>query len=150
VTGLNTKDLYADITAGPNANELVQIDPKTGAVTPVVTGLDNPHGLAFVPSSPKALVAGDPPTSSLGTNNALTTTGVQNTNENTTDGTPTTSTTHNGISSTADTFVFPPNLGEHNNVVTVTDQIQPLTLICLLSPSCSQQYQWTFITMDRI
>jgi hypothetical protein len=57
VTGLNTKDLYADITAGPNANELVQIDPKTGVVTPVVTGLNNPHGLAFV--------AGDPPTSSL-------------------------------------------------------------------------------------
>jgi hypothetical protein len=54
VTGLNTKDLYADITAGPNANELVQIDPKTGVVTPVFTDLNNPHGLAFV--------AGDPPT----------------------------------------------------------------------------------------
>jgi hypothetical protein len=50
VTGLNTKDLYADITAGPDANELVQIDPTTGVVTPVVTGLDDPHGLAFVPS----------------------------------------------------------------------------------------------------
>jgi hypothetical protein len=55
VTGLNTKDLYADITnvGGPNQNELVQIDPKTGVVTPIVTGLNNPHGLAFV--------AGDPP-----------------------------------------------------------------------------------------
>ena len=47
VTGLNTHDLYADIT---NLNELVQIDPRTGAITPIVTGLNNPHGLAFVPS----------------------------------------------------------------------------------------------------
>ena len=47
VTGLNTNDLYADIT---NENELVQIDPTTGAVKPIVSGLDNPHGLAFVPS----------------------------------------------------------------------------------------------------
>jgi hypothetical protein len=80
VTGLNTNDLYADITSGLNANELVQIDPKTGAVTPLaVTGLDNPHGLAFVPTGPGALVAGDLPTSSLSVNNAVTTTtGVQN------------------------------------------------------------------------
>jgi len=92
VTGLNTKDLYADITSngtGPDSNELVQIDPKTGAVTPVISNqnfpglLNNPHGLAFVPSSPDPVAAGDPPTSSLGvnnalTNNALTTTGVQN------------------------------------------------------------------------
>jgi hypothetical protein len=47
VTGLNTNDLYADIA---NQNELVQIDPKTGAITPIVTGLNNPHGLEFVPS----------------------------------------------------------------------------------------------------
>ena len=47
VTGLNTHDLYADITS---QNELVQIDPKTGAITPIVTGLNSPHGLAFVPS----------------------------------------------------------------------------------------------------
>jgi len=47
VTGLNTNDLYADIT---NKNELVQIDPTTGAIKPIVTGLNNPHGLAFVPS----------------------------------------------------------------------------------------------------
>jgi hypothetical protein len=45
---LNTNDLYADIT---NKNELVQIDPTTGAIKPIVTGLDNPHGLAFVPSA---------------------------------------------------------------------------------------------------
>jgi hypothetical protein len=78
VTGLNTNDLYADITAGPNANELVQIDLTNGTVTSLgVTGLTSPHGLAFVPS-PDPVVAGNPPTSSLGTNNALTTTGVQN------------------------------------------------------------------------
>ncbi|HWX27924.1 MAG TPA: alkaline phosphatase family protein [Steroidobacteraceae bacterium] len=47
VTGLNTNDLYADITS---KNELVQIDPRTGAITPIVTGLNSPHGLAFVPS----------------------------------------------------------------------------------------------------
>ncbi len=47
VKGLDTKDLYADITS---KNELVQIDPKTGAITPIVTGLSSPHGLAFVPS----------------------------------------------------------------------------------------------------
>jgi hypothetical protein len=63
VTGLNTNDLYADITnATTNANELVQIDPTTGAVTPIVTGLDNPHGLAFVPaaSDTEALKLWDP------------------------------------------------------------------------------------------
>jgi hypothetical protein len=49
VTGLNTHDLYADITS---QNELVQIDPTTGAIKPIVTGLNNPHGLAFVPSAP--------------------------------------------------------------------------------------------------
>ncbi|HET6236747.1 MAG TPA: hypothetical protein VFE41_17570, partial [Acetobacteraceae bacterium] len=45
VTGLNTNDLYADIAS---KNELVQIDPTTGKITPIVTGLSNPHGLAFV------------------------------------------------------------------------------------------------------
>jgi hypothetical protein len=60
VTGLNTKDLYADITnvGGPNKNELVQIDPKTGVVTPIVTGLDNPHGLAFVSDPPVVELVG--------------------------------------------------------------------------------------------
>jgi hypothetical protein len=60
VTGLNTHNLYADVT-NQNGGELVQIDPKTGAVTPVVTGLDAPHGLAFVPS-----VAGNPDRGSSG------------------------------------------------------------------------------------
>jgi hypothetical protein len=45
VTGLNTKDLYADIAS---KNELVQIDPTTGKITPIVTGLSDPHGLAFI------------------------------------------------------------------------------------------------------
>ena len=48
---MSTNDLYADIT---NKNELVQIDPRTGAVKPIVTGLDNPHGLAFVPAASDA------------------------------------------------------------------------------------------------
>ena len=51
VTGLNTNDLYADIAS---KNELVQIDPTTGKITGVVTGLSNPHGLEFVPSSPSS------------------------------------------------------------------------------------------------
>lgn len=51
VTGLNTHDLYADIAS---KNELVQIDPNTGKITTVVTGLNSPHGLAFVPSAPTA------------------------------------------------------------------------------------------------
>ena len=44
---LDLKDLYADI---PSENEFVQIDPKTGVITPLATGLSSPHGLAFVPS----------------------------------------------------------------------------------------------------
>jgi hypothetical protein len=55
VTGLNTHDLYADIA---NKNELVQIDPNTGAVTHVAD-LNNPHGLAFVPSAPGDTNQGD-------------------------------------------------------------------------------------------
>jgi len=47
VSGLNPHDLYADITS---KNELVQIDPHTGQVTTLVTGLNSPHGLLFVPS----------------------------------------------------------------------------------------------------
>lgn len=47
VKGLNTHDLYANIA---NQNELVQIDPKSGKVTTLASGLDNPHGLLFVPS----------------------------------------------------------------------------------------------------
>jgi hypothetical protein len=48
VTDLNTHDLYADITS---QNELAQIDPTTGAVTPILTGLSSPHGLTFVPTA---------------------------------------------------------------------------------------------------
>jgi hypothetical protein len=48
VTGLNTHDLYADIT---NKNELVQIDPTTGKVTTLLAGLSSPHGLLFQPAA---------------------------------------------------------------------------------------------------
>jgi hypothetical protein len=48
ISGLNTNDLYADITS---KNELVQIDPTTGKVTTVLSGLNSPHGLAFVPDA---------------------------------------------------------------------------------------------------
>jgi hypothetical protein len=48
VSGLDTRDLYADIA---NKNELVQINPKTGAVTTLVSGLNSPHGLLFVPNT---------------------------------------------------------------------------------------------------
>jgi hypothetical protein len=55
VSGLNTHDLYADIA---NKNELVQIDPNTGVVTHIAD-LNNPHGLAFVPSAPGNSDQGD-------------------------------------------------------------------------------------------
>jgi hypothetical protein len=48
MSGLNTNDLYADITS---ENELVQIDPTTGKVTTILSGLESPHGLAFVPNA---------------------------------------------------------------------------------------------------
>lgn len=48
ISGLNPNDLYANIAS---QNELVQIDPRTGKVTPLVTGLNSPHGLLFVPSN---------------------------------------------------------------------------------------------------
>jgi hypothetical protein len=51
LTGLNTNDLYADIAS---KNELVQIDPKTGAVTTLLTDLNAPHGLLFVPDTTHA------------------------------------------------------------------------------------------------
>jgi hypothetical protein len=47
VTNLNPHDLYASVSS---ENAVVQIDPTTGAVTPVVTGLSSPHGLLFVPA----------------------------------------------------------------------------------------------------
>jgi hypothetical protein len=67
------------------------------------------------------LITDPPPTSNHSANIAL--------NENTTnhDATdpPTTSTTHQDTSGNmpADTFVFPPNLGQHSNVETAQDQI---------------------------
>jgi hypothetical protein len=48
VKGLNTHDFYADIA---NKNELVQIDPRTGEVTTLLTGLSSPHGLLFQPAA---------------------------------------------------------------------------------------------------
>lgn len=47
VSVLDRHDLYADIA---NKGELVQIDPTTGVVTTLVTGLSSPHGLLFVAS----------------------------------------------------------------------------------------------------
>ncbi len=52
ISGLVATDLYADIT---NKNELVQIDPNTGKVTTVLTGLSSPHGMVFVPTPPAIL-----------------------------------------------------------------------------------------------
>jgi hypothetical protein len=52
VTWLNRHDIYVDArgtTASDNA--LVQVDPKTGKVTTLVSGLKSPHGLLFVPSN---------------------------------------------------------------------------------------------------
>jgi len=46
VTDLNTNDLYASVGTAVD-----QIDPKTGTVTPVVTGLNGSHGLLFVPAA---------------------------------------------------------------------------------------------------
>jgi hypothetical protein len=62
MTGLNTSDLYADITS---KNEFVQIDPNTGKITPILTGLSSPHGLDFVAaaaSDPTAALASFVPT----------------------------------------------------------------------------------------
>ena len=53
VTGLNPNDVYVAV-GGDNAVE--QLDPHTGVLTPVITGLNDPHGLQFVPgtTSPSA------------------------------------------------------------------------------------------------
>jgi len=47
VSGLNVNDIYASV-AGDNG--IVQIDPRTGAVTQLATGISSPHGLAFIPA----------------------------------------------------------------------------------------------------
>jgi len=49
VDGLNTHDLYASVGAAVD-----QVDPTTGAVTPIITGLNASHGLLFVPAAPGA------------------------------------------------------------------------------------------------
>ncbi len=47
VSGLNPNDIYA---SDQQANQVVQVDPSTGQITPLITGLNKPHGLLFVPS----------------------------------------------------------------------------------------------------
>jgi len=49
VTGLNTGDLYASVGSAVD-----QIDPKSGTVTPIITGLNAAHGLLFAPASSDA------------------------------------------------------------------------------------------------
>ncbi len=50
VTDLNTNDLYASVGTAVD-----QIDPTTGTVTPIITGLNAAHGLLFMPASSHAL-----------------------------------------------------------------------------------------------
>jgi hypothetical protein len=45
LTDLNPHDIYMSIGSD---NAVDQIDPKTGEITPVITGLNSPHGLAFL------------------------------------------------------------------------------------------------------
>jgi hypothetical protein len=47
VTGLIKTDIYVSV-GGDNAVD--QLDPRTGVLTPVITGLNSPAGLLFVPS----------------------------------------------------------------------------------------------------
>ncbi len=49
VTGLNPNDIYESVGSD---NAVDQIDPKTGAITPIITGLNSPHGLMFLPGDP--------------------------------------------------------------------------------------------------
>ncbi len=53
MTDLNIHDLYASV-----GNNLDQIDPTTGAVTTLVTGVTGAHGLLFEPSASSRAVAG--------------------------------------------------------------------------------------------
>ena len=48
VTGLHTNDIYVSVGSD---NAIDQLDPLTGALTPVITGLNSPHGMIFMPSS---------------------------------------------------------------------------------------------------
>jgi hypothetical protein len=47
VTGLHTNDIYVAVASD---NAIDQLDPKTGALTPVITGLNGPSGMRFIPS----------------------------------------------------------------------------------------------------
>ncbi len=48
VTGLNPNDIYVSVGSD---NAVDQLDPTTGALTPVITGLNSPHGLMFIASA---------------------------------------------------------------------------------------------------
>ena len=58
VTGLHTNDIYVSVGSD---NAIDQLDPTTGALTPVITGLNSPHGIMFVPSGTSLLSASDFP-----------------------------------------------------------------------------------------
>jgi hypothetical protein len=47
VTGLIKTDIYVSVGSD---NAVDQLDPKTGVLTPIITGLNSPAGLLFVPS----------------------------------------------------------------------------------------------------
>ncbi len=48
VTGLKTNDIYVSVGSD---NAIDQLDPTTGALVPVITGLNSPHGMMFIPAS---------------------------------------------------------------------------------------------------
>ncbi|MDR3537461.1 MAG: hypothetical protein P4L71_13270 [Acetobacteraceae bacterium] len=54
VTGLNTNDIYVAVGSD---NAIDQLDPTTGALTPVITGLNSPHGMTFIPSAGSSLIS---------------------------------------------------------------------------------------------
>lgn len=56
VSGLNVNDVYASV-AGDNG--IVQIDPTTGTVTQLATGITSPHGLAFIPAGQTGALSED-------------------------------------------------------------------------------------------
>lgn len=56
VSGLNVNDVYASV-AGDNG--IVQIDPTTGTVTQLATGITSPHGLAFIPAGQPGALSED-------------------------------------------------------------------------------------------
>jgi hypothetical protein len=51
VTGLHTNDIYVAVGSD---NAIDQLDPKTGALTPLITGLNSPAGMMFIPSGGSA------------------------------------------------------------------------------------------------